>query len=193
MLLETLIITYNVLEGVLSVAAGIAAGSVVLIGFGLDSGIEVSAAMVVLWHLSRSGAERQPRWEARVARFVGMTLLVVATYVLARSIYNLATVSKPEESYLGIAITAASVVIMPLVSRLQLRYARRINSIALAADSRETLVCTYLSLAALVGLGANALLGWWWADPVAGLVLVFLIAREGWEIYSHGELLCVDD
>ena len=193
MLLEALIITYNVLEGVLSVAAGIAAGSVVLVGFGLDSGIEVSASLVVLWHLSRSGVEQQPSWESRVARFVGVTLLLVAAYVLARSIFSLVTESEPEESYFGIAITAASVILMPILSRLQYRYARRIDSIALAASSRETLVCTYLSAAVLLGLGANALLGWWWADPVAGLVLVVLIAREGWEIYSHGELLCVDD
>jgi divalent metal cation (Fe/Co/Zn/Cd) transporter len=82
---------------------------------------------------------------------------------------------------------------MPLVSRLQHRYATRIGSAALEADSRETLVCTYLSVAALIGLAANALLGWWWADPLAALALVFLIAREGWEVYSKKELICVDD
>src|SRR6476659_4535525 len=100
MALETAIICYNLLEGVLSVAAGIMAGSVVLVGFGLDSAIEVSAAIVVVWHLSRSGEEQQPAWERRVARFVGLTLLLLAVYVLIRAIYNLATESRPEESYL---------------------------------------------------------------------------------------------
>jgi divalent metal cation (Fe/Co/Zn/Cd) transporter len=193
MLLEATIITYNVAEGILSVWAGIAAGSVVLIGFGLDSAIEVSAALVVLWHLSRSGEEVMPDWERRVASFVGATLLLVAVYVFARAVYTLLTHSEPEESHLGIGITAVSVVVMPFVSRLQRRMAGRIGSAALEADSRETLVCTYLSIAALLGLGANALFGWWWADPVAALILVVLIAREGWEIFSKKELICVDD
>jgi divalent metal cation (Fe/Co/Zn/Cd) transporter len=193
MLLEAAIITYNVVEGVLSVISGIIAGSVVLVGFGLDSAIEVSAALVVVWHLSRSGEEDQPAWERRVARFVGATLLLLGLYVLIRAIYNLVTESRPEESYLGIGITTTSIIVMPLVSRLQHRYAVRINSIALEADSRETLVCTYLSVAALLGLAANAFLGWWWADPVAGLVLVYFISKEGWEIFRNQELICVDD
>nr|ART39156.1 H144 [uncultured bacterium] len=193
MLIEGTIITYNVVEGFLSVYAGIVAGSVVLVGFGLDSVIEVSAALVVLWHLSRSGDEVMPEWERRVATFVGITLLLVAVYVLGRAIYTLITASEPEESYLGIGITAASVLVMPVVSRLQHQMAGRINSAALKADSRETLVCTYLSVAALIGLGANALFGWWWADPVAALMLVFLIAREGREIFTNKELICVDD
>jgi len=192
MLLEGAIIAYNLAEGITSVVAGIIAGSVVLLGFGLDSAIEVSAALVVLFHLSRSGEEEQPQWERGVAAFVGLTLILVAFYVLGRCLYDLATVSKPTESYLGIGITLASLIVMPVVSRLQHNFAVRINSIALEADSRETLVCTYLSAAALLGLAANAVLGWWWADPVAGLVLVFFIAREGWEIFQHRELICVD-
>jgi divalent metal cation (Fe/Co/Zn/Cd) transporter len=134
-----------------------------------------------------------PDWERRVATFVGITLLLVALYVLLRSLYTLTTATEPEESRLGIAITAVSLIVMPAVSRLQHRLAGRINSAALEADSRETLVCTYLSAATLLGLGLNALFGWWWADPVAALALVFLIAREGWEIYTKKELICVDD
>lgn len=192
MLLETTIIAYNLLEGIISIVAGVMAGSVVLVGFGLDSAIEVSAAVVVLYHLGRSGDEVMPEWERNVARFVGGTLLLVAAYVAIRSVFNLVTESRPEESYLGIGITSASLLIMPIVSRLQHRYAQKIQSIALEADSRETLVCTYLSAAALLGLGANALFGWWWADPVAGLALVFFIGREGWEIFRNQELICVD-
>jgi divalent metal cation (Fe/Co/Zn/Cd) transporter len=193
MLLEAAIISYNLLEGVLSVAAGVVAGSVVLVGFGLDSAIEVSAALVVLWHLSRSGAEQQPEWESRVARFVGATLLLVASYVAVRAVYALLSGVEPGESYLGVGITAASVIVMPLVSRMQASYAGRIDSPALLADSRETLVCTYLSAATLLGLAANVVLGWWWADPVAALALVYFVAREGREIFSNRELVCVDD
>jgi len=192
-MLESSIVLYNIGEGVVSIIAGILAGSVVLVGFGLDSAIEVSAGLAVLWHLSRSREEEQPEWEERVAVFVGLTLLGVALYVFARAIYDLAAQSKPSESYLGIGVTLASVVVMPAVSHMQRALAVRINSKALAADSRETLVCTYLSVATLLGLGANAFLGWWWADPVAGLALVFLIAREGWEILRNKELICVDD
>jgi divalent metal cation (Fe/Co/Zn/Cd) transporter len=193
MLLEMAIITYNIGEGILSVIAGIAAGSIVLVGFGLDSAIEVSAALMVLWHLSRSGNEVQPEWERRVATFVGVTLLAVAAYVFVRAVFTLVTASEPEESFLGIGITALSVAVMPYVSRLQHRFAIELQSAALEADSRETLVCTYLSIATLLGLGANAAFGWWWADPVAALALVVLIAREGWEVYSKKELICVDD
>jgi cation diffusion facilitator family transporter len=193
MLLEGSIITYNLAEGVISIVAGVIAGSVVLVGFGLDSAIEVTAALVVVYHLSRSREDEQPSWEHNVARFVGVTLLALAVYVTGRAVFNLVTASRPEESYIGIAVTMASVIVMPVVSRLQLRYAHRIKSAALAADSRETLACTYLSIAALLGLGANALFGWWWADPIAGIVVAALVAREGWEVFSNAELICVDD
>lgn len=192
-LLESSIITYNLAEGVISIIAGVIAGSVVLVGFGLDSAIEVSAAVVVVFHLMRTREEEQPEWERRVAVFVGLTLLLLAAYVAARSVYALATVSKPEESWLGIGITTASVTIMPLVSRMQRRLAERINSLALAADAKETLVCTYLSATALGGLALNALFGWWWADPLASLVMVVFIVREGWEIFTTRELICIDD
>lgn len=192
-LLESAIISYNVVEGVLSVIAGLIAGSVVLVGFGLDSAIEVSAAVVVLFHLSRSRDEESPLWERRVAVFVGLTLLVLAAYVTGRAIYSLATQSEPSESWLGVGITGASLVVMPFVSMWQRRYAERINSLALAADAKETLVCTYLSAVALAGLAMNALLGWWWADPVASLVMVLFIVREGWEVFTTRELVCIDD
>lgn len=191
--LESSIIGYNLAEGVISIVAGVLAGSVVLVGFGLDSAIEVSAAIVVVLHLTRTREEIVPEWERRVAVFVGATLLVLAVYVAGRSIYNLATETKPTESMVGIVVTATSLVVMPFVSRLQHRMAVRINSIALEADSRETLVCTYLSATALVGLAANAWLGWWWADPAASLVMVYFIAREGREIVTNRELICVDD
>ena len=192
MLVLAFLTAYNLLEGAVSVWAGVAAGSVVLVGFGLDSVVEVSAAVVVLLHLSRTREEEMPEWERRVAVFVGMTLLAVGVYVLARSIYSLAARSEPSESVLGIVITTASVVVMPALARLQSNLAVRLNSRALAANSRETIACTYLSVAALVGLVLNAALGWWWADPVAGIALAALIGREGLEIVRSKELICVD-
>lgn len=140
-LLESSIITYNLAEGVISVVAGLIASSVVLVGFGLDSAIEVSAAVVV-FHLMRTREAEQPDWERRVAVFVGLTLLALAVYVATRSVYALATESKPSESWVGVGITATSLVVMPFVSRMQRRLAERIKSIALAADAKETLVCT---------------------------------------------------
>ncbi|MPZ48800.1 MAG: hypothetical protein GEU75_05710 [Dehalococcoidia bacterium] len=191
-LLEAAIIAYNLLEGVLSVVAGLLAGSVALVGFGLASAIEVSASVVVLIHLWKNSQEEGSPWERRVAVFVGLTLMALAVYVTGRAFYDLTSGSRPGESYLGIAIAAASVVIMPTVSRLQHSLATQINSLALEADSRETLVCSGLSAALLIGLGANALFGWWWADPVAALVMVVFIGREGWEVFRKKELICFD-
>ena len=193
-LLEAAIIAYNLLEGVIAVGAGVIAGSVALIGFGFDSAIEVSASVVVLVHLVRRdhGADSLS-WERRVAVYVGLTLLALAAYVGIRAVYDLATGSRPDESRVGIVLAAASVVVMPSVSRLQHGLAQRIDSLALEADSRETLVCAGLSLALLLGLGANAAFGWWWADPLAALVMVGFILREGWEIFRTRELICLDD
>jgi divalent metal cation (Fe/Co/Zn/Cd) transporter len=190
--LEAGIITYNVAEGVVSIAAGLLAGSVALVGFGLDSAIEVSASVVVMYHLMHSRHEERPQWESRIAGFVGMTLLALAAYVALRSSFDLLTHSEPRESWLGIGVTALSLIVMPLVSMAQRNLARRINSNALMADSRETLACTYLSATALTGLALNAVFGWWWADPVTSLAMAVFIAREGREVFVSRELLCVD-
>lgn len=192
LLLEGAVIGYNVIEGIVSVVAGALAGSVALIGFGLDSGIEVSASIAVVAHLWRSREEEAIEWERRVAVYVGITLMALAAYVAGQATYDLATASKPDASYLGIGIAVASLAIMPLVSHYEHNLSHRINSRALEAESRETLMCSYLSAALLLGLGANALLGWWWADPVAGLLMVVIIAREGWETFTRRELCCID-
>lgn len=192
LLLEAAVIGYNVIEGIVSVVAGALAGSVALIGFGLDSGIEVSASIAVVAHLWRSREEEALEWERRVAVYVGITLMALAAYVAAQATYDLATASEPDASYLGIGIAIASLAIMPLVSHYEHNLSHRINSRALEAESRETLMCSYLSAALLLGLGANALLGWWWADPVAALLMVVIIAREGWETFTRRELCCID-
>jgi len=185
-------LTYNSIEGVVAIVAGLLAGSVALVGFGLDSGIEVSASAVVLVHLLRRNEEEESPWEQRVAMFVGLTFLVLAVYVGFEAVRDLVTTARPDASYFGIGIAMASLAIMPVVSRLKHDLAHRINSRALEAESRETLICSYLSGALLLGLSANALLGWWWADPIAALVIVAFLAREGWEAFTRKELCCVD-
>jgi cation diffusion facilitator family transporter len=192
MLLQAAVISYNVLEGFISVVAGVLAGSTALVGFGLDSAIEVSASVAVLAHLWRSREEEALDWERRVAVYVGLTLMALAVFVAGRAVYDLVTASRPDETYLGIGIAAASLIIMPLVSRYEHRLSHQINSRALEAESRETLVCSYLSATLLLGLGAHALFGWWWADPIAALVMVVVIAREGYEAFTRRELCCID-
>ena len=183
---------YNLVEGVLSVAAGIQASSIALIGFGSDSAIEVTASLVVLVHLVKRNGAQESALEQRVATYVGLTFIALAAFVALKAIADLITQSRPDESYLGIGIACASLVFMPLLARWKHRLAHHINSRALEAESRETLVCSYLSVALLLGLGANALFGWWWADPVSGLIIVAVIAKEGWEAFTRKELCCLD-
>jgi divalent metal cation (Fe/Co/Zn/Cd) transporter len=182
---------YNCAEAVLSIVAGLIAGSIALVGFGFDSTIEVSAGVVVLLHLMRRSEEDSP-WEQRTAQFVGITFVLLAVYVGYEAVRDLIAAEAPDVSYLGIAIATASLLVMPAMSVAKHRLAHRIGSRALEAESRETLVCSYLSGALLLGLGANALLGWWWADPIAALVIVAVLAREGWEAFTRRELCCID-
>jgi divalent metal cation (Fe/Co/Zn/Cd) transporter len=182
---------YNCIEAGVSIAAGINADSIALVGFGFDSLIEVSAGAVVLLHLLRRAEEDSP-WEQRTAQFVGATFVLLALFTGLEAIRDLASSREPDVSYLGIGIAVASLVIMPATSIAKHRLAHRINSRALEAESRETLICSYLSAALLLGLGANALFGWWWADPIAALVIVAFLAREGWEAFTRRELCCVD-
>ena len=182
---------YNSIEAAVSIAAGLDAGSIALIGFGFDSLIEVSAGAVVLLHLVRRSDDDSVA-EQRTAQFVGLTFVLLAAYVGFEAVRDLTASQEPGVSYLGIAIAVASLVLMPVTSIAKHRLAHRINSRALEAESRETLICSYLSVALLLGLGANALFGWWWADPVTALVIVAVLAREGWEAFTRRELCCID-
>lgn len=176
---------YNGVEAVLAVGAGVAARSIALLGFGLDSVIELAAASVLFWRLGleERGApdEVVERGERRVHRFVGGTFLALALYVAAQSAWILWRRVAPEESALGIGLAIVSLAVMPLVAWGKLRAARKVGSRALAAEAKETLACSYLSAALLAGLAANAALGWWWADPVAALAMVPWLVREGVE------------
>ncbi|HUS12330.1 MAG TPA: cation transporter [Pyrinomonadaceae bacterium] len=188
--LEYFTIGYNSLEGLIAVAAGLMAGSIALVGFGFDSLIEVTSGAALLWRLHADVNEaRRERVEAISLRIVGVCFVVLAIYVSYDSLKSLVRREAPEESLIGIILAAVSLVIMPLLVRAKRKVARGIRSGALMADSKQTELCTYLSGILLVGLLLNALLGWWWADPVAALIMVPIIVKEGVKAL-RGETCC---
>lgn len=176
--LEYLTILWNLAEAMISVGAGVLAGSIALIGFGIDSLIETSSGLILLWRL-RDGIEGEKR-ERLALKLVGISFLALAAYVAFDAVKSLLMREPPEVSRIGIAIAALSLMVMPLLARAKRRVAVQIESRALQADSRQTDLCAYLSAILLFGLACNALLGWWWADPVAALVMTPIIVREGW-------------
>jgi len=180
--LEHFTIAYNALEGLGSIVAGVFAGSIALVGFGVDSIIEVTSAtaLLVRLHADADHAHRE-RSERITLRIVGICFLALAAWIAFDSINSLIYRAPPEHSIPGIVITALSVVVMPLLSRAKRTIGRAIGSNALVADAKQTALCTYLSAITLAGLLLNAMLGWWWADPVAALVMVPIIIREGLE------------
>ena len=185
-------IAYNSLEAVLSIGAGLLAGSVALVGFGFDSVIELSSSLAGLWRLraDRSSAQRA-RVERHALRFIGICFLALAAYVLIDATRTLLAGDRPHESIIGILIAAGSLAVMPVLARAKRRVAAQLTSSALTAEARQTEVCTYLSAILLGGLLLNTLFSWWWADPVAALVMVPLIAYEGVEAV-RGRTVCAD-
>ncbi len=183
--LEGLTVAYNALEGIVAIAAGLAAGSVALTGFGVDSVVEVTSGVVVWWRLrAELGAARAgAAVEGRAARWAGVLLLALAVYIVGESGRRLLTGDRPGESVVGIALMVLSLIVMPLLARAKLRLAASLGSRALRADAQETIVCAWLSATTLLGLALNAGLGWWWADPVAALGMLPLIVREGVEAW----------
>ena len=191
--LEYFTIGYNSLEGLIAVGAGLLAGSIALVGFGCDSLIEVTSGALLLWRLHADVDEaRRERVEAISLRLVGVCFIVLAIYVAQDSIWSLLKHEAPHESLVGIVLAAVSLIVMPLLVRAKRRVARSIKSAALMADSKQTELCTYLSAILLIGLLLNALLRWWWADPVAGMIMVPIIAKEGIEAL-RGETCCDDE
>lgn len=182
--LEYFSVGYNILEAAASIVFGGVAGSIALIGFGLDSIVESLSGLVLIWRLRQHGKiskEAEERIERRATRFVALTFFMLGLYVLVESIRRLVSAEIPEPSVPGMLIAAASLIFMPVLSRQKYKTGRQINSKALVADSKETLACAFLSVALLVGLGANYLTGFWQADPIAGLIIVAFLFREGWE------------
>ena len=180
--LEYVTIVYNSLEGLVALVAGWLAGSVALVGFGFDSIIEVSSGAALLLRLhADADTRRRARMERFTLGFVGVCFLVLAAYVSYDSLSNLIRHEPPRPSIIGIVLAATSLIVMPLLARAKRRVAREISSGAMAADAKQTEFCMYLSAILLAGLTLNAAFGWWWADPLAGLVMVPIIAREGIE------------
>lgn len=175
--LEVFTILWNLGEAAVAVAAGAAAESIALIGFGIDSLIESTSGTVLLWRLRSH--RRDERRERTALRWVGASFLLLAGYVGFEAVRALARHEAPEASVAGIALAALSLVVMPVLARAKRRVAARLESRALRADARQTDLCTFLSAITLGGLGLNAALGWWWADPVAALAMVPIILREG--------------
>ena len=188
--LEYFTIAYNSLEGLIAVAAGLLSGSIALVGFGFDSLIEVTSGAALVWRLHSDADEsRRQHVEAITLRIVGACFLLLAAYVSYDSIKSLIWREAPHESIPGIVLASASLIVMPLLVRAKRKVARRIKSQALMADSKQTELCTYLSAILLAGLLLNALFGWWWADPIAALVMVPIIVKEGIE-GLRGETCC---
>ena len=190
--LEYFTVAWNLLEAIVALACGALASSIALVGFGLDSLIEVSSGGILLWRLrSDDDDSRRRAVDGRALKLVGVSLLALATYVAADSVVSLVRREAPEKSLPGIGLAVASLIAMPLLARRKKRVARAIASPALQADSRQTDICAYLSAILLLGLLLNAAFGWWWADPAAGLVMVPLIAYEGTQAW-RGKTCCAN-
>ena len=172
---EYVSIAWTSLEAIIGVSAGIVAGSVALIGFGADSIIEVASSCVLLWWLAEGSSNR----DRAAHRLVGACFFALAGYIALDASVDLLNRAAPRVSYFGIVYAAACVVVMPILARAKRRVAARLNSRALHADSHQSDICAYLSIILLLGLALNALLGWWWADPVAALCMLPIIVREG--------------
>jgi len=179
--LEIFTLSWMTVEATVAIAAGVAAGSIALMAFGIDSVIEFVAAFVVLQAFRAEQAGRPAHGEQRALRVIALSFFVLAAYIVAEAVYALITAGKPESSVAGVAVSAAALLVMPSLAFLKRRTGRAIGSQMLLADAAESLFCAYLSATVLVGLLLNAALGWWWADPAAALAVVPLVIHEGLE------------
>ena len=191
-LLQYVTIAWNLAECVVALAAGFMAGSIALVGFGFDSAIEVTSSVAALWRLRRDADEvGRASAEQRTVRIIGCCFLLLAAYVCYEAVHALVERKSPDHSTVGIVLAILSLVVMPTLAHFKRRIASELTSGALEAEARQTEVCAWLSAILLAGLGLNAWLGWWWADPVAALGMTPLIAREGWQAV-RGHTCCAD-
>jgi divalent metal cation (Fe/Co/Zn/Cd) transporter len=183
--LEYATATWMAAEAAIAITAGLIAASVALVGFGLDSVIELLSAAIVIWQLRGeiAGQDRQ----TRAVRLIGVTFFVLAIYLTITSIRDLATAARPGQSVAGLAVTAAALVVMPVLAIAKRRTGQALGNRTLVADSAETAFCAFTSAAALLGVGLNAWLGWWWADPAAALIIAALAVREGIECWEQDD------
>ncbi|WP_084104523.1 cation transporter [Demequina sp. NBRC 110056] len=185
-IIVSLTIAYNLVEAVVALAAGAAASSTALLGFGLDSVVEVTSAAIVAWQFTATDPRRRERLAMRL---IAVSFFALAAIVLVEATRAVLTGAQPEASPVGIVLASLSVAIMPTVSYLERRAGRELGSPTAVADSRQTLICAYLSVALLLGLVLNAWLGWWWADPAAAAVIAGFAVREGLEAW-RGDGCC---
>jgi divalent metal cation (Fe/Co/Zn/Cd) transporter len=187
-LLAWLGLGWHAIEAVIAVAAGLAAGSIALVGFGADSVVEGAAGVVVLWRFSRtrSGSERA---ELRAQRLIGASFVLIAAYIAVEAARTLAGGNHPDASWVGIGLAAVTLVTMPPLASAKARVGERLGSSSTKSEGRQNMLCAYLSAGLLVGLGLNALVGWWWADPAAALLIAVVALREGREAW-RGEACC---
>jgi divalent metal cation (Fe/Co/Zn/Cd) transporter len=189
--LEYFTIAYNILEGVVSLVLGGLASSVALIGFGLDSFVETFSGLIVLWRFRREaqGQQDHATLDSRALRYVGWSFFLLATYIVIESIRKLWFQEPPDPSPPGIVLAAVSLIVMPVLVRKKYQTAKKLKSEAMVGDSKQNLACVLLSVALLLGLSLNAALGWWWADPIAGLAMVPWLLKEG-QGSLRGEVCC---
>ncbi len=188
LVLEYFTVAYNVAEAALSILFGMLAGSIALVGFGLDSIVESLSALILIWRLRRHGvvsSEDEEKTERTAQRFVAITFFILGIYVLYESVGKLLGHEIAEPSPAGILIAIASILIMPVLAWKKQAVGAAIGSRALIADSKETIACAFLSVALLAGLGANYLFGFWQADPLAGIIIVLFLFREGYEGWTE--------
>jgi len=180
--LEYATMTWMVAEATIAITAGLLAASIALVGFGLDSLIELFSAAIVIWQLRGeiTGQDRQ----TRAIRLIGVTFFALAAYLTVEAIRDLATAARPGQSVPGLAVTAAALVVMPVLALAKRRTGQALGNRTLVADSAETAFCAFTSAAALLGVGLNAWLGWWWADPAAALIIAALVVKEGIECWE---------
>ena len=181
-------VAYNAVEATVAIGAGAAASSIALVGFGLDSIVEMSSGLIILWQFRHRMPETRER---RALRLIALSFFALAGYVTVESLRALLGGPSAESSPVGIAIAALSLMIMPVLSWAQRRTGQQLGSTTVVADSKQTLLCTYLSGVLLVGLVLNSALGWWWADPVVGLVVAALAVREGREAWRGEACTCI--
>lgn len=178
-------VVWNVVEALVAIIAGTAAGSAALVGFGLDSTVEVASALVIIWQFSGLDELR----EQRALRMIAISFFALAAYVSTQALFDLVSRNEADTSAVGISLAIASLIVMPVLAAAKRRTGQQLGSATVTADSQQTWLCTYLSAILLVGLVLNAIIGWWWADPIAALIIAALAIREGLEAWS-GDACC---
>ena len=182
LLAQYALLAYNIAEAIVSLFFGSVSGSIALVSFGLDSVVESLSTLIVTWRLRKTGkvsAQKEEEYERRAFRLVGFAFIALAVYVAFESLRKLISGEVPDASIAGILIAVASIIFMPMLARYRHGIGHEIGSKSLVADSKQTMLCAYMSAALLLGMGLNLLLGWWWADPLAGLVISILAFGEG--------------